>query len=140
MKALILFPNQLCPKLPRDIERVYLVEHPVFFTNQTKHRPKARLNRLRCAYHRITEMLWVKQHEKKHKVTWCRLKHTTKTPWPTQSQLKGIKEIAVYDPTDDDLVTELNQWSKQQNLTMEVMESPLFLFTKDQLKQYRESK
>ena len=144
MTATLLFPNTLCKEIPDGNSHIFLVEHPIFFTNQTKNRPRAKLNRLRCAYHRVTEDLWVRDRIKStknpEKVCWCRLKQVNKVPWPTQKQLKGVKTVQVYDPTDDDLLQEIQSWAKRHKLTLEVLESPLFLFSKDQLKNYRDSK
>ena len=137
MNLILLFPHQLVSTLPDGVNRVCLVEHPVFFTNQTKKRPKAKLNRLRCAYHRATEELWVRSYtQRKHKDTevhWCRLKNANRVPWPTKKQLKGIKTIQVCDPTDDDLLAEIRVWAKQSKLELKILDNPLFIFKKEQL-------
>ena len=59
MNTLILFPNQLIHTIPSSIKKVIMIEHSVFFNNKMGNRPYAKLNRIRCAYHRASTEIWV---------------------------------------------------------------------------------
>lgn len=73
-------------------------------------------------------------------VRWYRLKKPTKVPWPSQKDVKGVETVHVYDPTDADLLKETQVWAKRVGVTLQVHESPLFVFQTDTLKEYRDSK
>jgi hypothetical protein len=150
MATLILFPNQLISKLPNTevpIQNVILVEHPVFYNNQTKHRPAAKLNQLRCVYTRVTQDLWMSQKETQWRpeatLRWSQLKSLKSFQWfPKQWIQKETQHIYIMDPVDSDLETETLAFIHKSypNVSHSVLESPLFIFDRNQLSQYVDSK
>ena len=75
--------------------------------------------------------------EKKRDVVWCRLKDRGVVPWP--KELKDITHLQIYDPTDADLLHEVKQWVGTK-CELQVMDSPQFIFSLEQLQEYRKSK
>lgn len=153
MATLLLFPNQLISKLPTTeigIEQVVLVEHPIFYNNKTKHRPEAKLNQLRCVYTRATQDLWIQTKEKEWglkkniNIIWSRFSKTSEIFFKKslESFISSNSRIYMFDPIDSDLEQEVKDWvSKQDNgSTLEVLDSPLFIFKRDQLQEYCDSK
>lgn len=138
MHILLLFPNQLVPEIPNNIDKVILIEHPIFYLNKARGRPKARFNRLRCTYTRATQDLWVQTHEKHWKIRWHQY-NPRGNSWPPVSWLKGSSHMYMYDPVDSSLLQEARQWVPKE-IPLEVMDSPLFLFTRDQLQEYCDHK
>ena len=138
-KCLFLFPNQLIHNHPlfKQVETIFLIEHPIFFNNKTKKRKSLKLNKLRCAYHRITQDIWTQENEKKYKIKWCKLKKVDSIPWPSKKEIQSYDEIHILDVADDDLLQQI------KNLPIKKLienPSPVFIFSKEELEEYIESK
>lgn len=147
--CLFLLPNQLIYDHPiyKKVDTIYLIEHPVLFTNKTRRRPYAKLNRLRCAYHRATEALWIEYHTKKYptkQIIWKQLKSNddTKSFLPTADELRRHKTALMFDPIDSDIVDELKQYIQSTSVktAFHVISSPLFLFTNHDLEEFMKTK
>lgn len=121
----LLFPHQLYHTLPQK-EDIYLVEEPILFGSRPN--IKLRLNKLRIAYQRYLENIFVATNSGITFVPLEKYNDFIKT-------LKN-KEITLYDPVDHAV---LNKWQKiTKNLT--VLDTPSFLLSKDKLTEYMQQK
>jgi deoxyribodipyrimidine photolyase-related protein len=122
MKVLLIYPTQLFEdnKLIELVDKVHLIEDPVYFTDFKFHK-------LKLTYHRAT-MQFYKDYIKPdkywefHEVDYNRI-------------LKGATEVYLYDPVDKHLLDKVYRYAKKR--LVHVYDTPAFMETLAELDEYR---
>lgn len=101
-ETILLLPNQLFEKKYKNA-KIYLYEHPVFFTKYNYHKKK-------LAYHRATMKSYANYLEKECK---CDVEYVEFRTEP-ETLYKKFKNsnITIYDPCDFDILHELENYRK----------------------------
>lgn len=125
MKTLLLLPNQLFHlDIIKNIEfnNIILYEHPKFFIEYVYHKSKLVFHRssMKNYYDSIKKYYTIKYLEYNDKFV-----------------IKN--DIILFDPTDYDIQSEIEKYIKKHKLNLEVFNSPLFIFTLTDLKNYMNS-
>ena len=131
---LLLFPNNLyeVKYLPKDINKVYLLEDPVYFGFREK---KMSFNKVKLVLHRAS-MKYYQDYlgDNKYKVKYIEFNKVKK-----YSFLKKYQEIHHFELADHLLKERLEKsLKKSQELIM--YDSPLFLLSLDDLAEYQKHK
>lgn len=137
--VLLLYPHQLFPvdKLPRDVDRVFMIEDPLMFGRDPKyplftHKQKLVLHRASMRRY-VEEVLWPAGYQ----VEYIEFHHMQETG-DIVNKLTNIERVEFFDPTDDML--ERNLTSALSGLenkpTINKMESPNFFLTRDEVKNF----
>jgi deoxyribodipyrimidine photolyase-related protein len=124
MTCLLVLPNQLFPILQKDFDSIpdiIIYEHPVFFTKFAYHKTK-------LAYHRATMRRYYNELQSRYKVKYIEFSTDI------THQLNKYKNIYIYDPTDYDILKDLQIKIKRSNV--HILETPLFIFTRESINQY----
>ena len=122
MKTLLLLPNQLFNiDIIRNIEfnNIILYEHPKFFTEYKYHKSK-------LVFHRATMTSYYDQLDKKFNIKYLEY----------YEKINIKNDIIIFDPIDFDINTEIKSYTKKHKLNLEILDSPLFIFTEDELDEY----
>ena len=124
MDSVLILPNQLFEdnKLINKNTYVYIYEHPVYFTKYDYHK-------LKLILHRSTMKQYEDYITKKYK---CKVKYVN---FDDKLVIKGNK-LYMYDPVDHDVMKDLKIYTKKHNIELIVYDTPLFLSTLNELKQY----
>lgn len=132
---LLIFPNNLYETkyLPKDVDRVYLVEDPVFFGFRDK---KMRFNKLKLVLHRGS-MKYYEDYlkKKKYKVEYIEFDKLQNLKY---SFLSKLKDICYYELNDHLLQKRLDKYTKDKNV--DIFYNPNFLVTTEVLDKYHEKK
>ena len=139
----LIFPHQLFKKHPaihKGTKQVVLIEHPLFFGD--KQYP-ALMHKQKLAYHRATMAAFKQSLEKKD--LHCTLLPYNKGIEPLPELLKtvssqGHKSIALAEVHDFILNRRLEQAAKQAGLKLEVFQSPGFLNSAEENKNWRSTR
>jgi len=125
MKTLLLLPNQLFHlDIIKNIKfnNIVLYEHPKFFTEYTYHKSK-------LVFHRSSMKNYYDSIKKYYTIKY--LEYNDKF---------AIKnDIILFDPTDFDISSEITSFVKKHKLNLEILDSPLFIFTLNELDKYMNS-
>ena len=129
MKSLILFPHQLFEEVFANFEgfKIYLVEHPLFFTQYRFHKKKLILHR--ASMSAFAEKALSEGFE----VTHCKI-----NAFPDLASVskllreEGTKELTLYDPTDDWLNKDIEK-TFHTAFTYTKCPTPMFLTDKPTL-------
>jgi deoxyribodipyrimidine photolyase-related protein len=131
MKTLLLFPNQLfninvLKNMLKNVVKenqtinILLYEHPKYFQEYNYHKSKLVFHRATmCAYF---DMLKTKNFNIKY------IEYNEKINIKT--------DIIIIDPTDFDVLDNIEKYTKKHKLNLEILESPLFIFSKSDLDEY----
>lgn len=117
MKAFFIYPHQLFEEIEtlKEFDIVFLIEEPLFFSEFPFHKQKLILHR--------ASMKAYEQYLISHKVHVDYVEHNQTIPL----KLNPIKEIAVYDVTDDWLCQRLNALAKKIGAKLTTLETPMFV-------------
>lgn len=135
MKAALIYPHQLfSPSLAlKNVERAYLVEEPLHFTQFKFHKQKLVL-------HRASMKSFAKHLEQNHKNVEVRYveHHEMESTGDIAKRLKkdGIETAVVVDPVDDWLEKRLRSAIDKAGIDLEVVDSPMFLNSADEVNEY----
>lgn len=127
MSVVIILPTQLFKEniLITKNSKVYIIEHPIYFT-------KYKFHRMKLVMHRAT-MQYYKDYLKKR--FGCKTKYIE-----FNENYKKIfskhKEINIYDPVDHEIHKELAKYSKEYDIKINIYETPLFFINTNDLKEY----
>jgi deoxyribodipyrimidine photolyase-related protein len=77
--------------------------------------------------------------EHKHTIRWHKLVDPKKPKSIPKSWFKDIKEVHIMDPVDSELLHKVTS-ALPKSVSVTILESPLFLFDKNQLESYVKSK
>ncbi len=122
MKTLLLLPNQLFHQnIIKNIEfdNIVLYEHPKFFTEFNYHKSK-------LVFHRASMQNYFDTMQKKYKIKYVEY----------YEKLKIQNDIVMYDPTDFDINDEIIKYAKKHKISLEILDSPLFIFTLNELDEF----
>lgn len=129
MKTLLLLPNQLFSintlkdVLKCDLKdnfNILLYEHPKYFEKYNYHKSKLVFHRATmCAYY---DMLKKKSFKIKY------LRYNEKFDIRT--------DTIIIDPIDFDVLEDIEKYTNQHKLNLDIFESPLFIFSKSELNEY----
>jgi deoxyribodipyrimidine photolyase-related protein len=125
MKIFLIFPTQLFKDITdyKEADEIYLVEEPLYFTAYKFHK-------LKLAFHRATMKKYADYlKDKKFKVSYYEFNDNY------LSHLKN-KDVLFYDPVDKDLMKKINSNAKKQNYKIDLIETPAFITTYEDLEQY----
>lgn len=124
---LILFPNQLFELglLPKEVQHVYLIEHPNFFAHPN---PEIRYHKQKLILHRAS-MQTYKDMLQKHglQVDYIDFSLNSSTLADTLTK-QGIKECLVFDPVDELIGTEITN-ANNSGCQINILPNPGFLLT-----------
>lgn len=111
---LLLLPNQLFKK--HEYNNIYIWTHPKFFTDLKFHKNKLVL-------HYASIYAYIDKFKAKliKKI----------------NELKKIKKIIIYDPTDFEIKKEIQSFCKNNKIELEILQSKLFLLNTDELDKYK---
>lgn len=127
----IVLPNQLIEnnKLIKKNSRVYIYEHPKFFTKYKYHKIKIML-------HRSAMKMYSDHIKKKYG---CHIKYIEHdVDINTFYSFIKNKKADMYDPVDHDILKEIKKYSDKYNIDITCHDSPLFLTNNDTLNEYIE--
>lgn len=134
----LLFPHQLFEATERltSVDAVYLIEEQLFFKQYAFHKQKLLLHRASMKHY---EQLL---HARNIQVSYIEATQANSDIRVLLPQLaeQGITQICCYDPCDNWLEKRLRQTSAAYNVTITEYPTALFLNTKEDLKEYFESK
>lgn len=122
MKTLILLPNQLFQlDIIKNIEfnNIILYEHPKFFTEFDYHKSK-------LVFHRASMKNYYDIMEKKYNIKYVEY----------YEKINIKNDIIMYDPTDFDIYNEFKKYSKSHKINLEILDTPLFIFTLNELDEF----
>jgi deoxyribodipyrimidine photolyase-related protein len=122
MKTLLLLPNQLFhPNIIKKIEfnNIVLYEHPKFFTEFNYHKSK-------LVFHRASMKNYYDNMEKKYNIKYVEY----------YEKLKIQNDIIMYDPTDFDISDDILKYTKKHKINLEILDTPLFIFTLNELDEF----
>lgn len=124
--SILLLPNQLFDIDFKDYNKIYLYEHPTFFTKYEYHKMK-------LAYHRATMKYYFKNEINKSS------KYYIEYDTDFDDVLKKFKnsKLTVFDPTDIDILKDIVKYSKKYKIDLEILNSKLFILTKEELDEYQ---
>lgn len=125
MKIFLVFPTQLFKDIEplKEANEVYVIEEEIYFT-------KYKFHKLKLAYHRATMKKYYDYlRDKKFKVRYFDF---------DEDYLKNLKnhDVLFYDPVDHDLLKKLRSNSKKYKYTVDLLETPEFITSYDDLEQY----
>jgi deoxyribodipyrimidine photolyase-related protein len=125
MKIFLVFPTQLFKDIEplKEANEVYVIEEEIYFT-------KYKFHKLKLAFHRATMKKYYDYlRDKKFKVRYFDF---------DEDYLKHLKnhDILFYDPVDHDLLKKLRSNSKKYKYTVDLLETPEFITSYDDLEQY----
>ena len=125
MKTLLLLPNQLFDlEILKNIEfnNIILYEHPKYFEEYNYHKSKLVFHRsTMCAYYDILE--------KKYTVKYLEY----------NDKINIKNDIILFDPVDFDITNEFKKYTNKHKLNLEILDSPLFVFSLSELDEYIKS-
>ena len=125
MKTLLLLPNQLFNlDILKSIEfnNIILYEHPKFFTEYVYHKSK-------LVFHRATMKTYYDFMKNRYTIKYLE--------YNDKFVIKN--DIIMYDPTDFDIFSEIKNFTKKHKFNLEILDSPLFIFTLNDLENYMNS-
>jgi deoxyribodipyrimidine photolyase-related protein len=125
MITLLLLPNQLfnIDKIKNlEFNNIVLYEHPKFFTEYTYHKSK-------LVFHRATMSSYYDQLKKKYTVKYLEY----------NDKLNIKNDIILFDPTDLDILSEIKHYTQKHKINLQILDSPLFIFSIKELDEYIES-
>ncbi len=124
MNTVLVLPTQLFEdhKLVNKDTHVYLYEHPVYFTKYNYHK-------LKLIMHRATMKYYQDYLKKKYK---CKV---TYIEFHDNFKIKD-KRIDFYDPVDFDVMKDLKQYAKKNNIELFAHDTPAFLCSMQDLTDY----
>ena len=127
MEAVLVLPNQLFEsnKLIGTNTFVYIVEHPIYFTQFKYHK-------LKLILHRATMKMYYDIIFEKTK----HVKYIDYNDYDMDSIFKKHKRIDMYDPVDHVIAKELKKLSAKHNKELFVHDTPLFLCKISDLNDY----
>ena len=132
---LLLFPNNLyeVKYLPKDINKVYLLEDPVYFGFREK---KMSFNKVKLVLHRAS-MKYYESYlkSKKIKVDYINFKKLKNFKY---SFMSNLKSITYFELNDHLLQTRLDKYTKDKEV--DILDNPNFLVTTEVLDKYHEKK
>lgn len=123
MNIFIILPNQLFENnkyITKDT-KVYIYEHPVYFT-------KYKFHKMKLILHRASMKKYEEYLTKKYK---CKVKYL-EFDYDISTLFKKHKKIEIFDPVDFDVTKEF----KKYNIELITHHSPLFLTTLRELQDY----
>lgn len=125
MKIFLVFPTQLFKDIDplKEANEIYMVEEPIYFT-------KYKFHKLKLAFHRSTMKKYYDYlRDKKFKVRYFDF---------DEDYINHLKnhDVLFYDPVDHDLLKKLRSNSKKYKYTVDLLETPEFITTYDDLEQY----
>ena len=125
VKNLLVLPNQLfVSKIAKlDIDRIYLYEHPAFFTKFKYNKKKLLLHRatMKNFYEELKEDFEVVYLDYQENLTDC---------------FAEINNIKLFDPVNKEIRKEIVNLAFSSSLKLKIMESPNFLTTMEKNNQY----
>jgi len=122
--CLLLLPNQLFKNHNKiDTENLIIYNHPKFFTDYNFHKYK-------ICFHIATILAYIDEMKKKYNI-----KHIDEDV-NNLNFLKEFKKVYIYDPTDFSILKEIKNFCNKNKIELEILETQLFLFTKDDLEEY----
>ena len=110
-----------------------MIEHPVFFNNKIGSRPYAKLNRIRCAYHRASTEIWVQSQSSKIEIDYVKFGFDFKS---LHKYFISKSNVFMFDPIDNDLVSQVKSLLRKIKCPLTILESPLFLLKTPELDDY----
>ncbi len=135
LEAVLIYPHQLFEDsvLLKKDRRTYLVEEPLLFTQYRFHKQKLMFHRasMRSYYDELIS--------RGYTVTYLShdlLKHTGDVVHFLKKDF--IEKVFIYDLVDDWMMRGLRRACKENDISIEVSETPMFLTTSDLLKSYVE--
>ena len=129
MNIVLIFPTQLFEnnKLINENSIVYILEHKLFFTDYQYHK-------LKLILHRSTMKFYYDYIIDKYN---CKVKYIEfNTDLETIFKSNKNKSIKMYDPVDHGIMEELNYLSDKYNIDLVIHDTPSFMETTDELKEY----
>ena len=121
--TLLLLPNQLFKNHSPDIDNIIIYLHPKFFTEFNYHKYK-------LVFSYATIDAYIQEMSSKYNIK--KISEDT----DNYNFLKGISKLYIYDPTDIQILKEITGYCKKHKIELEVLESKLFIFTKEDLDEY----
>jgi len=129
MDIVFILPNQLFQnnKLINKDTKVFIYEHPVYFTKYEYHKLKLILHR--ASMKQYADYLY---KTKKCKVTYLEYNYNINTLFKKFSN----KKVDMYDPVDHDVVKEYKSLSKKYKIELFMHDTPMFICTLPDLNEY----
>lgn len=133
MKYIIILPTQLFEynDIIEDDTTIFLIEHPVYFTEYSYHKMKLVLHRATMRYYNDYLI-------DKYK---CKVKYIEfNKKLDSVYKLLKNKDVHIYDPVEHMIEEEFKKISKKYNINFIIYDTPLFLQTNKKLNEYMNSK
>ena len=129
MNIIFILPNQLFEnnKLINKNTKVYIYEHPIYFTKYQYHK-------LKLILHRATMKNYAEYLQTN---IGCKIKYLD-YDYEINDVFKKYKNnrIDLYDPVDHDVIREFKKYSKTHNIELFIHDTPLFLSKLNDLNDY----
>ncbi|MBN1817918.1 MAG: cryptochrome/photolyase family protein [Sedimentisphaerales bacterium] len=124
----IILPHQLFADNPlfAAVSRLYLLEHPYFFTSQSFHKKKLLFHRasMKAYEHRLIQ--------KGKRVAYIEFHHGVTLPLLTDRLKKeGVEKICIVDPVEHAIGLELEEIRTKGRIEVQILETPLFLTSRE---------
>lgn len=134
MEVFLVYPHQLFREtLEAKADLTLLIEDTLFFTQYKFHKQK-------IAYHRATMTHFYSELKgNKDYISAEDPRHHTKELFAYLNELK-VSKITLFDPSDYLLERRINRYSKLYSITVEILNSPNWLCSKDYINNYFKSK
>jgi deoxyribodipyrimidine photolyase-related protein len=131
-KAFIVLPNQLLKKLPpKTFDLILLVEDGRFFSDFQFHKKKLIFHRAGLKYYQ--QLLRSKSYNVSYIEHKTLIKYKSIGNWLKKHK---VKHITLYDPVDNILKKRLRRNLKEFDISLELLNSPLFLCSEEYIKNY----
>jgi len=123
--ALLLLPNQLFKKHDNliDTDNIIIYLHPKFFTDFNYHKYK-------LVFHYATIDAYIDEQSKVYDIK------KISEDVDNYNFLKSLDKLYIYDPTDIKILKEITNYCKKHNIELIILETQLFIFTKQDLDEY----
>ena len=129
-EVLLLLPTQLFEshkshKNINNVKDIYLLQHPKFFTYHKFHKNKLH-------FHYAT--MYAYENKMKKKYNFSMIDKINEINKHTK-----VTKLYIYDPVDFEIEKEIIGFCKKKKIELEIIPTPLFLLTKDDLEEYKKS-
>lgn len=130
MHTVIIFPNTIFQKnnLIKKNTHVYIIEHHYFFTKYNYHKTKLML-------HRASLKSYEQYLKNKYKIK-AKYVDFQNSESCIQNIFKINSNVSCYDPVNHQIVEQLKNLAKKFNVELQISETPLFIETTVELKEY----
>lgn len=133
MSFTFILPNQLFENsdILEKVDKCYIIEHPVFFTDYEYHK-------LKLTYHRASMKYYEDYISKKYKITTKYLEYDDN--FENVFKENKNKELHYYEIVDFDIESEVKKYIKKYKIKEEKYDTPLFIASNDNIERYMKEK